>query len=430
MIKIQHSFVVPEFIDNHVSDDIKKSWLLYYLRGHTIENSTASCKQFIYDTNVQNIVNKFLNNPDDDTDYLIISWFGVYASNFWNIHKYLIDNIIHSEKTKEDWIIKGDPYNNDIVVFNLKNIRKFPNLSVEKFYNVSQPFDDYFKTLYINTCANITIENWNDTLRSFINSPLLQKEMSQFLSQLMSTRNYTHSIPEDKGVFFFSNTEKICPDFNFLESQNNIDTIISPCSMFKAFILGEQYVNDVKNYVHFDIFERNVYIKKSFTNFWNGTYEKLKSTLMKCVIDKNALWSKGSVDAMIDKEWHKLLQHFGDTENIKKSWQTYQLKSHQYTTANLLFDDENIISCLHNIPVKGIYHCIGDIPGFRSNALQFGIKNITNYTITHLENVEKITPNLIVDIKLIASDKQQIALSTDIKEMFLYEQQYYKIESE
>jgi hypothetical protein len=430
MIKIQHSFVVPDFVHTDVNEDLKKSWLLYYLRGHTIENSTASCKQFIYDTDVQNIIHKFISNPEDDTDYLIVSWFGIYANNFWNIHRYIIDDLVHAEKTNQDWIIKGTPDNKDIVVLNLRNLNKYPNLSIEKLYNAAQPFDDYFNTLYVDTLKDVDISVWNQTLKTYTDSPLLKQELSKFISQLISTRNYTHSIPDDKGVFFFSNTEKICPDFGFLANQNDIDTIITPCSMFKAFILGEKYIENTQNYIHFDIFERNVYIKKAFTNLWNGTYETLASTLKKCVIDESALWNKGSISEMIQKEWQKLLEHFGNEETIKTSWYNYQQKNHQYTTANLLFNDTNIISCLNNVKIKGIYHCIGDIPGFRSNALQFGIKNITNYTIDHLEKIENITNNFVVDIKLIASDKQQIGLSKDVKDMFLYEQQYYEIKSE
>ena len=429
MIKIQHSFVVPDFVHTKVNEDIKKSWLLYYLRAHTIENSTASCKQFIYDTSTQNIIKKFTTNAEDDTDYLIISWFGVYANNFWNIHKYIIDNIIHAEKTNEEWIIKGNPLNKDIIVVNLKNLHKYSNLSLEKMFKFSKPFDEYFESLYINTCLDVNIENWNNTLKTYNSSPLFENEMSKFISQLVSTRNFTHSIPEDSGVFFFSNTEKICPDFKFLNEQKNINTIITPCSMFKAFILGEVYIQ-AKNYVHFDIFERNIFIKETFTNFWNGEYETLHDTLVNCIPNENALWHKGSVSEMVKNEWNKLLEHFGTEKNIKKSWKKYKQKNHQYTQANLLFNDDNILSCLKNIDVTGIYHCIGDIPGFRSNALQFGIKNITAYTIKHLEKIEKINNNFIVDIKMVASDKQQVDFSTDIKSMFEYEQQYYEILSE
>jgi type IV secretory pathway component VirB8 len=62
--------------------------------------------------------------------------------------------------------------------------------------------------------------------------------------------------------------------------------------------------------------------------------------------------------------------------------------------------------------------------------LQFGIKNITSYTIKHLEKIENINQNLIVDVKMIASDKQQVEFSSNIKSMFDYEQQYYEILSE
>jgi len=428
MIKIQHSFVVPEYVAE-VNEDIKKSWLLYYLRAHTIENSTAACKQFIYDTDIKNIISKFINNPEDDTEYLIISWFGVYASNFWNVHKHIIDDIIYCQKNNHNWIIKGNPNNKDIITINLKEIKKFPNLSIERLFLAAEKYDPSFENHYINTNANQDITLWNDILKMYTNLDILPSNMSKFISQLVSTRNFTHSIPEDDGVFFFSNTEKICPDFNFLETQKSINTIITPCSMFKAFILGEKYVQ-AKNYVHFDIFARNILIKETFTNFWNGEYKTLHDTLINCIPNENALWHKGSISEMVNNEWYKLLEHFQTEKNIKKSWKNYKEKNHQYTQANLLFNDDNIISCLENIDVTGIYHCIGDIPGFRSNALQFGIKNITSYTIKHLEKIENINNNLIVDIKMVASDKQQVDFSSDIKSMFEYEQQYYKILSE
>lgn len=249
---------------------------------------------------------------------------------------------------------------------------------------------------------------WDNTMTSYMSLPIITDQKHfEFIRHALQYRNLKHAPMEREGVFFLYNTESILPK-NFekpcIAALQTTDTILSPCSMFKAFLLGS-HSDTVKNYVHFDIYDRNAKWKKIITNSWNGEYDNLREVLATLGETENAFWNSGS-DNIIDKQYKILLTHFGTEDKLKSAWLDYKNKNHQYVTANLLFDDKNIINAVKSIDAKIIYTAIGDIPGFMINGINYGIHNITKYTIRHLDRLKENCKNVYVDIKMPISDYQ------------------------
>lgn len=404
MYNIQHAVVVPENVKENIDRDLYQSWMLYYQRGHYVKQSVEQ-HPFVWAESVDKILEIV---ADKNTEYLIITWFGLYNHDFWNIHTLCIKDI--SDK-KQDWNVLNNSNECTIQIINLKNWRT----------EGKPPFSDYCKkkTLAINpTIVNSLLDSkatenpqaWNEELNHFTKLPIINTNLTGLLVKLLTTRNPRHANDRDKGVFFLYNTEAICTNKEHLRTvQAGINTIMGPCSMFKAFILGSKYIDTVDNYLHFDIFQRNLNWKKLITENWDGTKKGLVKTLSMCNDSGDGdfdFWNN-SADNIIEKQWKVLLDEFGTKDAVHDAWQIYKTKNHAYALANMLFDDRNIIKELQKFDIKGIYHAIGDIPGFRSNALQFGLEQINTLTKTHINRVADINNNLYVDVKVPASDLQK-----------------------
>lgn len=411
MLNIQHAIVVPNEIKSSINRDLYQSWMLYYQRGHYVRNSSEH-GDFTWADNIDNLLSFYKNKS---CDYLIVTWFGIYSSDFWNMHT-LVTNLIEKKITR--WFAYTNDKLETIAIINLKEWRDSNYLPFHKFIKQKTlPVPNNICNFLIDTGAIENPTGWNQDLLSFMALPNLQTNVVPFLQKLVESRNTRHANDKDAGVFFLYNTESICTNKEYLSTiKDQIDTIIGPCSMFKAFILGERYIGNVKNYIHFDIFSRNVDWKKHITENWNGTLKGLFETLKYCT-DRGdgdfSFWN--GRDNIIEKQWKVLLDEFGSEESIKQHWLIYQKQNHQYVLANMLFDDHNIIDALNKINANGVYHAIGDIPGFRSNALQFGLQTITDITKGHIERVESTCKNLFVDIKIPASDLQKFNTSEQIK---------------
>jgi len=235
---------------------------------------------------------------------------------------------------------------------------------------------------------------------------LLDGQTREFIKHVLHYKNLKHG-PEDKGVFFLYNTENIFAENHktSIDALQSVDTIIGPCSMFKAFILGS-HTTTVKNYIHFDIFERNVLWKRIITESWNGQYDNLVEVLNKLPDnDKFSFWNR-SEDNIIEKQYNELLKYFETLQELKIAWQKYKKQNHKYVKANLLFSDKKIIDAIKQANSKVVYAAIGDIPGYRINGLNYGIHNITNYTINHLKKIKDNVDEVFIDIKVPVSDNQ------------------------
>jgi hypothetical protein len=141
-------------------------------------------------------------------------------------------------------------------------------------------------------------------------------------------------------------------------------------------------------------------------------------TLKICADDGDGDYSfwNNSQDNIIEKQWNVLLEEFTSEEEITKQWNIYKSKNHEYALANMLFDDTQIVAKLKKFNIKGIYYAIGDIPGFRNNALQYGLLQINQLTSTHINRVASVNSNLYCDIKVPASDLQKFKKYEDILE--------------
>lgn len=251
--------------------------------------------------------------------------------------------------------------------------------------------------------------SWDNTMQAYMKMPvLLDQKHYEFMKHALQYRNLRHAPDYSKGVFFLYNTEEVfpkkCKD-RCIEALQKVDTIITPCSMFKAFILGS-YSNKVENYIHFDIFERNVLWKRIITENWNGEYNNLIEILSELPDNEEfGFWSRVE-DNIIEKQFNKLLQYFGTPEKLKTAWLDYQNKNHKYVKANMLFDDKNILKNVVNYNSKVIYTAIGDIPGYMINGLNYGIHNITRHTLNHLDKIKETSDEIYIDIKVPVNDTQ------------------------
>ena len=251
--------------------------------------------------------------------------------------------------------------------------------------------------------------NWDKTMCSYMQLPvLLDNKHYEFMKHALQYRNLRHAPDHSKGVFFLYNTEEVFPKNykdNCIAALESVDTILSPCSMFKAFILGS-YAKDIKNYVHFDIYDRNVLWKQTITNNWNGTYDNLIEVLSNLPDNEEfGFWNRVE-DNVIEKQYKKLLEYFGTEENLQLEWKKYQQKNHAYVKANMLFHDKEIIDAVKQFESKVIYTAIGDIPGYMINGLNYGIHNITLKTIRHLDRLKSIADEIYIDVKIPVSDYQ------------------------
>lgn len=249
---------------------------------------------------------------------------------------------------------------------------------------------------------------WDKTMTSYMDLPVLTDQKHyEFIKHALQYRNLRHAPADREGVFFLYNTENILPK-NFEEScvaaLKMTDTILSPCSMFKAFLLGS-HSNTVNNYVHFDIYDRNAEWKQIITESWNGEYNNLCDVLSTLGETEHAFWNSSS-NNIIDKQYKILLDHFGTEDKLKSAWLNYKNKTHVYVTANLLFDDKNIINAVKSVNAKVAYTAIGDIPGFMINGINYGIGNITRHTINHLNRLKSNLDELYIDIKIPVTDLQ------------------------
>jgi len=411
MLNIQHAVVVPKNIKNNIDRDLYQSWMLYYQRGHYVKQSVEQ-HPFVWAESVDDILDII---ADKKTEYLIVTWFGMYHHDFWHIHKMCIYDI---ESHKTEWSVIHDKKSPTIQIINLKHWREKGKPKIADYIKSdSKKINNVIIKQLLDSKATQNPQAWNDELNHFTKLPIINTNLTDLFIKLLTTRNPRHANDQDKGVFFLYNTEAICTDKTHLSTvQGAINTVVGPCSMFKAFILGSKYIDNVENYLHFDIFDRNLLWKKLITKNWDGTKKGLVKTLSLCndAGDGDFDFWNNSSDNIIEKQWNVLLQEFGSKDAIYDAWQIYKTKNHSYALANMLFDDAAIINELEKFNITGIYHAIGDIPGFRSNALQFGLQQINTLTASHIKRVAKINSNLYCDIKVPASDLQKFKKYNDI----------------
>lgn len=472
MLKIAHSVIVDTKIKENISKETLDSWMILYNRGSYVRTSTVYpyLDNMWHSGNVDLLLDHY---KDQDLDYLILNWFGVYCSDFWLWHNECISYI--EKLNKEDWIFAGqiiskehqkkdDKFKNHFypypisAIINLKTWRqigcpKWHDKEIDLFHvpQMSEDFihDDYTPVKLYPTgkqtalsnaepgagfiskildqgypIHNIPVEvrnkmlhtypendpvSWDKTMQAYMNMPLLTDQKHyEFMKHAMQYKNLRHAPENRKGVFFLYNTEEVFPKTfkdKCIDKLQNVDTIIGPCSMFKAFILGS-YSTSVKNYVHFDIFDRNVLWKEIITEKWNGEYENLVEVLSDLPDNSEfGFWNRVE-DNIIEKQYNTLLNYFDTSENLKKQWLNYKNKNHKYVKANLLFDDKKIVESVKELNSKVVYNAIGDIPGYMINGINFGIHNVTRQTISHLDKLKNITDEVYIDLKVPVSDYQ------------------------
>lgn len=261
----------------------------------------------------------------------------------------------------------------------------------------------------IHTYPENDPKNWDKTMQAYMKLPvLLDQKHFEFMKHALQYRNLRHAPDHSKGVFFLYNTEEVFPKTykdNCVSALGEVDTILTPCSMFKAFILGS-FAPNINNYVHFDIYDRNVLWKQTITETWNGTYDNLVEVLSNLPDNEEfGFWNRVE-DNVIEKQYKKLLEYFGTAAELKKEWEIYQSKNHAYVKANMLFQDKAIINAVKSFEAKVIYTAIGDIPGYMINGLNYGIHNITVRTIQHLDRLKSYATEVYVDVKIPVSDYQ------------------------
>ena len=84
MLKIVHSFILKPEIKNNISKQILDSWMLLYNRVSHIKNSSVHVHDRMWHaSNVNEVLTHYKNQ---DVDYLILNWFGVYCQNFGYWH--------------------------------------------------------------------------------------------------------------------------------------------------------------------------------------------------------------------------------------------------------------------------------------------------------------------------------------------------------
>lgn len=274
----------------------------------------------------------------------------------------------------------------------------------------------------IHTYPENDPKQWSYTMESYMNLPMIQDSKHyEFMKHALQYKNIKHAPDHSNGVFFLYNTEEIFPKkfkSEAAEALSITDTIVGPCSMFKAFMLGSTS-DSVHNYIHFDIFERNVQWKKIITEQWNGEYDNLLEILLNLPNNEvYGVWTRDE-NNIVEKQYNILLDYFEGEDNLKSAWETYKNKNHLYVKANLLFEDKNILKALETFNSKTVYTAIGDIPGYMINGINYGIHNIAKHTVAHLDKVKNRTENVYVDVKNPITDIQIFGNHEYIKQELL-----------
>ena len=244
-----------------------------------------------------------------------------------------------------------------------------------------------------------------DNIVNFTEIPqIFDAKLEELIIKLLEHKTITHTNKYDPGIFFLYNTETIFANYeHYREIWSTVDTVIGPCSMFKAFILGRHIPeHPATKYVHYDIYERNVFYKEKITKDWNGTLEHLHEVLKSLDSDSYHYWTEEK--GVVDQVWKMLQTHLGNDENIEVQWLEYQKSEHRYVLANAMHKDDKIIEALEELQPTGIFEGLGDIPGFRQNILIYGIDNINTQVREHVRRLQNICPNTHVDVKLPKND--------------------------
>ena len=314
------------------------------------------------------------------------------------------ENCIHDDYTP----LTLSPGNGQTVIKNVEPGNCFISKILENGLQVYNIPIEIRKTI-IHTYPENDPKNWDKTMRAYMDLPvLLDEKHYEFMKHALQYKNLKHSPSHSKGVFFLYNTEEVFPKNykeNSISALQSVDTILTPCSMFKAFILGS-FSPNIKNYVHFDIYDRNVLWKKTITDLWDGTYDNLVDVLSNLPENEEfGFWNRVE-DNIIEKQYKKLLEYFDTEEQLKQEWKRYQSKRHAYVKANMLFSDKEIINTIKSFESNIIYTAIGDIPGYMINGLNYGIHNITLKTVQHLDRLKNNADEVYIDVKIPISDYQ------------------------
>lgn len=489
-MKIFNGYILSKYIKKHLDNNVLESFKVFYKRG----NQTSK-----FD---------FFESPDDlllyahnnDIDYVIVSWFGVFHTDIWQfknkckdvinklndepwlIASYIIDKEKQKNKTeyknhfypypilsivnvntwaeigKPNWGNEGDTKriiipepSEECIHDNYTPLRLFPTDLEFKYENLSAGYNIFDSSLRNNIpVKNIPIplrksiihtypENgpWdlNNLMNSYFNLPMPAHENQiKLINFLLQSKNSSYT--KKKQVFYFQNTELIVPEqYEFNKIKQSIDTIITPCSMFKSFLLGKSFDVNIKKYIHFDIYDQNIRLKKYITNRWNGQFSDIPIEEIKDWNDLKVLlnyeigdnWN--CYDQPPDEDiqtwqhnflksvYNSLLEYFKNKKDLETKWLEYKNEEHIYINCNIFYDSNKLVKTIKESQCKNILLCLGDIPGFECNSLNFGIENINNIIKKLIDDILLICNEVHVDIKLPTTDEQ---ILVNGKELYKY----------
>lgn len=249
----------------------------------------------------------------------------------------------------------------------------------------------------------------------------------KLLQILMAKRNRQHTTHGNQGHFFLYNTESVFPPGSKEKALNYLstaDSIISPCSMFKSFLLGS-YSGSIKNYIHIDIYSRVIQMKKQISSEWNGTLLGLKKTINSLDAGEGSIWNNLSED-IISSQFDTLLEHIESESSIASEWVKYGLKNHTYLNLNIITEHDRLIKNLSEIGSKKIYLAIGDIPSFGLNSINYGSHKLAKKLIQFFESISAAGMDAMVDIKSPISDKHILGTIDEASTIFTHEANHYE----
>lgn len=298
------------------------------------------------------------------------------------------DEIVETS-VRPGWNIINETLKKNIDIFNIDNdIRKTQN--------------------YLYPENNVDLYNnfWNH----LHGLPKLSGAYEKVFSLVISCKSRSR-IKDQEWAYFLRNTEA---HFPYLKS-NNFDTsdydfFVLPCSGFKDFIISSVFLpgHDNSKFVHYDILEDCVLIKRKIVEQWDGTRRGLSILLRQIEDDYNTKGKYGCFHMNfmknLDEVYDQILPYYSSEESLEYHWRDFQHKDHFYINADILSDRDKIFEISKILKNAKTYFSMSDVAGWRMNLLGYSIQGLRDSMKFAVWAILKNREKSIIDYKDPATD--------------------------
>jgi hypothetical protein len=476
-MKIVEAVIVDPNLQKNITKSVMDSWLVYYQRNAWIRTSTIKRESISTPMFFASVDDAVCFYENTDVDYILVNWFGTFCQDYHGYHEQciryidevnehpwlLVGHIIDKEKQKKNPEFRGQFYPYPIAA--LLNLKVWREIGRPKWHRPEGRFhlpqasaecvhDDYtpvsLKTsntfaegknlndgaLWISAALNNSLHvlNLPLALRKFLTHTYPESNPKEFsriwsrfqelplvdepnlvkvLCKSLKSRTYTHTSTPSSLKLFVLNSEQIYPKGAreiCLEALKETQVIVTPCSLFKSFFLSIE-APKLLRVIHYDIAEASLRAKRYLNENWDGSLQSLEGLLRELLAES---WNPEHLDVFASLKAQMLL-YCGSEQSLRNCWQMYVGTQHSYLSSNLMFDDQRLVGEVAKTKDQIIYTCIGDIPSFRLNSINYGAHNLAEMVIQHLERLEAVSSTVYVDIKMPVSDRQIFMDSTQLK---------------